>query len=215
MKIPVYNQSGETLKKMQVNDDLFAAPFNEAVVHQALVRQRANARQGTASTKTRAEVKGSSHKLFRQKHTGNARAGTTKSPLRRGGGVTFGPKPRSYHQAMPKKMRRLALRCVLSGKVRDGELKVVDNLILEEPKTALMAGILAALGLDRKILIATAEPEEFVIRASRNIAGVKTIPVHILNVEDMLNCRQMLLTEAAMAKIEQIWGNGKVARRKA
>jgi large subunit ribosomal protein L4 len=215
VEIPVYNQSGETLKNMQVSDDLFAVPFNEAVVHQALVRQRANARQGTASTKTRAEVKGSSHKLFRQKHTGNARAGTTKSPLRRGGGVTFGPKPRSYHQAMPKKMRRLALRCVLSGKVRDGELKVVDSLILEEPKTALMTKILAALGLDRKILIATADPEEFVIRAARNIAGVKTIPVHILNVEDMLNCRQMLLTEAAMAKIEQIWGNGKVARRKA
>jgi len=213
VKIPVYNQSGETVKDITLSDELFAVPFNSAVVHQALLRQRANSRQGTASTKTRAEVAGSSHKLFRQKHTGNARAGTMKSPLRRGGGITFGPKPRSYNQALPKKMRRLAIRCVLSDKVRGGELKVVDALTLEEPKTALMVAILGKLGLDHKTLIATAEPEELVIKASRNIPGVKTMPVHILNVADMLNFRNLLLTEAAVAKAEQLWGNGKAVRR--
>jgi len=214
VKIPVYNQSGETVKDITLSDELFAVPFNAAVVHQALLRQRANARQGTASTKTRAEVAGSSHKLFRQKHTGNARAGTMKSPLRRGGGITFGPKPRSYNQALPKKMRRLAIRCVLSDKVRDGELKVVDALTLEEPKTALMVTILDKLGMDNKTLIATADPEELVIKASRNIPGVKTMPVHILNVADILNFRNLLLTEAAVAKAEQIWGNGKAVRRR-
>ena len=134
MQVPVYSLSGEVVKHIEISDRVFAVPFNQAVVHQALVRQRANARQGTASTKTRGEVSGSSSKLFRQKHTGRARAGSRKSPLRRGGGITFGPHPRSYEQAIPKKMRQLALRCVLSAKASDGELKVVEQLKLEEPR---------------------------------------------------------------------------------
>ena len=206
MQVPVYSLSGEVVKHIEISDQVFAVPFNQAVVHQALVRQRANARQGTASTKTRGEVSGSSSKLFRQKHTGRARAGSRKSPLRRGGGITFGPHPRSYEQAIPKKMRQLALRCVLSAKASDGELKVVEQLKLEEPKTKEMVRILAALGVDSSTLIATSEPEENVIKSARNLPRIKTIPANILNVVDILSYKMLLMTEAAVRKAEQLWG---------
>ncbi len=208
MQVPVYSLSGEVVKHIEISDQVFAVPFNQAVVHQALVRQRANARQGTASTKTRGEVSGSSRKLFRQKHTGLARAGSRKSPLRRGGGITFGPHPRSYEQAIPKKMRQLALRCVLSAKASDGELKVVEQLKLEEPKTKEMVRILAALGVDTSTLIATSEPEENVIKSARNLPKIKTIPANILNVVDILSYKMLLMTEAAIRKAEQLWGEG-------
>jgi len=206
VQVPVYSLSGEVVKHIEISDQVFAVPFNQAVVHQALVRQRANARQGTASTKTRGEVSGSSAKLFRQKHTGRARAGSRKSPLRRGGGITFGPHPRSYEQAIPKKMRQLALRCVLSAKASDGELKVVEQLKLEEPKTKEMVRILAALGVDSSALIATSEPEENVIKSARNLPRIKTIPANILNVVDILSYKMLLMTEAAVRKAEQLWG---------
>lgn len=206
MQVPVYSLSGEVVKHIEISDHVFAVPFNQAVVHQTLVRQRANARQGTASTKTRGEVSGSSRKLFRQKGTGMARAGSRKSPLRRGGGITFGPHPRSYEQAIPKKMRRLALRCVLSAKAGDGELKVVEQLKLEEPKTKEMVRILAALGVDTSTLIATSEPEENVIKSARNLPGIKTTPANILNVVDLLSYKMLLMTEAAVRKAEQLWG---------
>ncbi len=208
MQVPVYNLAGEVVKHIELSDEVFAVPFNEAVVHQVMVGQRANARQGTASTKTRGEVAGSTAKLFRQKHTGAARAGSGKSPLRRGGGVTFGPKPRSYRQAMPKKMRRLALRCVLSAKAGDGELKVLEQLELNEPKTKNMVQILVALGVDSSALIATAEPEENVVKSARNLAGIKTIPAGLLNVVDLLSYKMLLMTEAAVRKAEQLWERG-------
>ena len=208
MEVSVYSLAGEVVKHIEVSDSVFAVPFNQAVVHQALVRQRANARQGTASTKTRSEVSGSSRKLFRQKHTGLARAGNRKSPLRRGGGIAFGPKPRSYRQAMPKKMRQLAIRCVLSAKARDEELVVLEQLELEKPKTKEMAGILAALGVDSSALIVTSEPEENVVKSARNLAGIKTMPANILNVVDILSYKMLLMTEAAVRKAEQLWGGG-------
>ena len=206
MEVPVYSLAGEVVRNIEISDEVFAVPFNQAVVHQAVVRQQANARQGTASTKTRSEVSGSSKKPFRQKGTGMARAGSRKSPLRRGGGITFGPKPRSYRQAMPKKMRRLALRCALSAKAGDGELKVLEQLKLDEPKTKEMVRILAALGVDSRALIATAEPEENVVKSARNLAGIKTIPANLLNVVDILSYKMLLMTEAAVRKAEQLWG---------
>ena len=206
MEVPVYNLAGEVIKHIEISDQVFAVPFNEAVVHQALVRQQANARQGTASTKTRSEVSGSSRKLFRQKGTGLARAGGRKSPLRRGGGITFGPKPRSYRQAMPKKMRQLALRCVLSAKAREGELRVLEQLKLDQPKTKEMAQILAALGVDSSALIATSEPETGVVKSARNLTGIKITPASLLNVVDILSHKILLMTEAAVRKAEQIWG---------
>jgi large subunit ribosomal protein L4 len=193
------------VKHIEISDHVFAIPLNQAVVHQALVRQRANARQGTADTKTRGEVSGSSGKLFRQKHTGLARAGSRRSPLRRGGGIIFGPHPRSYEQAIPKKMRRLALRCVLSAKANEGELKVIERLELEAPKTKEMSRILAALGVDTSALITTSEPEENVIKSARNLPGIKTIPANILNVVDILSYKMLLMTEAAVRKAEQLW----------
>lgn len=206
MQVPVYSPSGEVVKHIEISDRVFAVPFNEAVVHQAVVRQKANARQGTASTKTRGEVSGSGKKLFRQKHTGMARAGSRRSPTRRGGGITFGPRPRSYHQEMPKKMRRLALRCALSAKVRDEELTVLEKLEFDQPKTREMEAILAALGVDSSALIITSKPEEIVVKSARNLAGIKTLPANILNVVDILSYKRLLITEAAVRKAEELWG---------
>ena len=206
MQIPVYNMSGEVVKKIDVSDDVFTVPFNEAVVHQAVVRQLANARQGTACTKTRGEVAGSNRKLYRQKHTGNARAGTAKSPLRRGGGTIFGPKPRSYHQAMPKKMRRLAIRSVLSAKLKDNELIVLEDLDFSEPKTKEMANVLAALNINKSALVATGEMKINAVKSARNIPDVKMVPANLLNVVDMTSHKVLLLTEAAVRQVEQLWG---------
>jgi len=206
VQVPVYSLTGEVIKQIELSDDVFAVPFNEAVVHQAMVRQQANARQGTASTKTRSQVAGSSRKLFRQKHTGLARAGSLRSPLRRGGGIAFGPKPRSYRQAMPKKMRQLALRCILSAKVRDGELVVVEQLKLDEPKTKEVVRILAALGVDSSALIVTSEPEDNVVKSARNLAGIKTMPASLLSLVDILSYKVLLMTEEAVRKVEQLWG---------
>ncbi len=206
MQVPVYSLAGEVVEHIDISDGVFAVPFNQAVVHQAMVRQRANARQGTASTKTRGEVSGSTRKLFRQKGTGMARAGSRKSPLRRGGGITFGPQPRSYRQAMPKKMRQLALRCVLSAKAGDGELMVLTQLKLDEPKTREMAQILATLGVDSSALVVTEEPETNVIMSARNLGRIKTLPASLLNVIDILSYKRLLMTVAAVHRVEQIWG---------
>jgi len=206
VQIPVYSLTGEVVEHIEISDQVFAVPFNEGVVHQAMVRQQANARQGTASTKTRSEVSGSSRKLFRQKGTGFARAGSRRSPLRRGGGITFGPQPRSYRQAMPKKMRQLALRCALSAKARDKELKVLEELKLEEPKTKQMVQILTALGVDSSVLIVTSEPVDSIVKSARNLKGIKTMPASLINVLDILSYKILLMTVTAVRKVEQLWG---------
>jgi len=208
MQLPVYNLAGEEVRKIKVSDAVFGAPFNEAVVHQVMVGLQANARQGTASTKTRGMVRGSTRKLFRQKGTGNARAGSKKSPLRRGGGVTFGPHPRDYRQQTPRKMRHLALRCVLSAKAGDGELKILDGFDFTEPKTKIMIQALAALGIDSSALIVTPEPERNVIKSARNIPAVKTTPAAVINILDILSHKTLLMTEAAVRVAEKLWGNG-------
>jgi len=206
VQIPVHSLTGEVIEHIEISDQVFAVPFNQAVVHQAMVRQQANARQGTASTKTRSEVSGSSRKLFRQKGTGSARAGSIRSPLRRGGGIAFGPQPRSYRQAMPKKMRQLALKCVLSAKARDGELVILEQLELPEPKTKEMIRILTALGIDSSALVVNGEPEENVIKSARNLPGIKTQPASLINVVDILSHKMLLMTVAAVRKAEQLWG---------
>ena len=206
MQIPVYNKNGEETGNIEVSEYVFDIPFNRTVVHQAVVRQRANARQGTSSTKTRSEVTGSTRKLYRQKGTGNARAGSIKSGTRRGGGVMFGPKPRSYRQSMPKKMRQLALRCVLSGKTNDKELVVIDELVFEKPVTKEMAGILSVLGVDSTALVVTAEADENVVKSARNIAGISIMPVDLMNVVDILSRKKLLMTVDAVRKAEEIWG---------
>lgn len=205
MQVPVYNVKGEVVDHLELNEGVFGIPPNQAVVHQAVVRQLANARLGTASTKTRAQVAGGGRKPFRQKGTGRARRGSQRSPLLKGGGVTFGPQPRSYRQAMPKKMRRLAIRCVLSSKVADGEMIVVDELALSEPKTKEMAGILANLGIASSTLIVTAEPDPNVYKSARNLERTKTLPANLLNVGDLLSHRILMITVAAVRRVQEIW----------
>jgi large subunit ribosomal protein L4 len=208
VQVPVYNISGEEVRQIKVSDAVFAVPFNEAVVHQVMVGQQANARQGTASTKTRADVRGSTRKLYRQKGTGYARAGSKKSPLRRGGGITFGPHPRSYRQGLPQKIRRLALRCVLSAKAADGELKILERWDFTEPKTKQMTQALAALGVNSSVLIVTPEPDENVIKSARNLKKIKTLPANIISVNEILAYKTLLMTEAAVRMAEKLWGNG-------
>ncbi len=208
MEVPVYNISGEIVKNIVVNDAVFAVPFNEAVVHQAMVKQRADARQGTSDTKGRGEVAGSGKKMYAQKHTGEARVGDKRSPTRVHGGVAFGPHPRDYSKAMPKKMRQLALRCLISSKVTEGGLKVVEQLAFEAPKTKKMVEALDALKISSKTLIVTGVAEANVVKSARNIPGIKTLPAHILNVVDLLSYDTLVMTEEAVRKTEQIWGEG-------
>ena len=206
MRVPVYSLTGKVVDQMELSEDIFALPFNHAVVHQAMVRQLANRRQGTASTKMRGEVKGSTRKLFRQKHTGRARRGDIKAPLLRGGGVTFGPKPRSYRQSMPKKMRRLAIKCVLSAKAREGNIKLTRKLSFKEPKTKNMLNVLASLSVDYPVLILTAHSTPDVVKSAGNLPNVKVLPSTLINVVDLLSYKTLLATVPAIHNIEQIWG---------
>jgi large subunit ribosomal protein L4 len=205
VQVPVYNISGEEVEKIDISDHVFGVPFNMAVVHQVMLAQRANARQGTASTKTRGDVIGSNRKLYRQKGTGNARPGDIKSPLRRGGGIIVGPKPRNYRQSIPKKMRRLALRCVLSDKVRQEEMLILNHLELEQPKTRDMVNVLTALKIDTSSLIVTDKPDENLVKSARNIPGIKTMPVNLLNVIDLLSHKKIIMTVPAIRMAETIW----------
>ncbi len=204
--MPVYSLNGEVVEQMELSQAIFALPFNEAVVHQAMTRQLANRRQGTASTKTRGEVSGSTRKLYSQKHTGRARRGDIKSPLLRGGGVVFGPKPRTYRQSMPKKMRRLALKCLLSAKVREGNIKLVQELDFKGPKTKDMINVLSSLGIDSSTLILTAQSTPNVVKSAANLTEVKVLPSALINVLDLLSYEMLVATVPAIHNIEQIWG---------
>ena len=204
--MPVYSLNGEVAEQIELSQAIFALPFNEAVVHQAMVRQLANGRQGNASTKTRGEVSGSTRKLYAQKHTGRARRGDIKSPLLRGGGVVFGPKPRTYRQAMPKKMRRLALKCLLSAKVREGNIRLVQELDFKGPKTKDMINVLSSLGIDSSTLILTAQSTPNVVKSAANLPEVKVLPSALINVLDLLSYKMLVATVPAIRNIEQIWG---------
>jgi large subunit ribosomal protein L4 len=208
VQVPVYNLAGEEVRKIEISDAVFGVPFNETVVHQVMVGLQANARQGTAATKSRGDVHGSTKKLYRQKGTGNARAGSKKSPTRRGGGVAFGPHPRDYRQDIPKKMRRLALRCILSSKAGEGDLKVIDAFDFAEIKTKNMINALAALGIESSALVVTPKAEENLIKSARNIPEITTMPANILNIIDIMSHKTLLMTEAAVRVAEELWGNG-------
>lgn len=204
--MPVYSLNGEVVDQIHLSQGVFGLPFNEAVVHQAMARQLANRRQGTASTKTRSEVTGSTRKLYAQKHTGRARRGSVKSPLLRGGGVVFGPKPRTYRQSMPKKMRRLALKCLLSAKVREGNMRLVQELDFDQPRTRDMMRVLSSLGSDSSTLILTAQSTPGVVKSAANLPEVKVLPSALINVLDLLSYKMLIATVPAIRNIEQIWG---------
>lgn len=205
MNIPVYNMAGEVVRNIDISDAVFAQGSNDSLVHQALITQRANARQGTSDTKTRSEVAGSTRKLYAQKHTGRARAGSIKSGLRRGGGIIFGPHPRDLSVVMPKKMRRLAIKIVLSSKASEQGLLVLDTLKLDEPKTKEIVKLMKALNVESAIL-ALPEVDDIIIKSARNLSGIKTMPARQLNVADMLAYDKLLMTEAALRQVEELWG---------
>lgn len=206
MQVPVLNVQGETVEKIDVRDDIFGLSFNEPLVHQALVRQLANRRQGTSDTKTRTEVAGSGKKMYPQKGTGHARRGSIRSPLLRKGGIVFGPHPRSYRQAMPVKMRRQALKCALSSKLTSQDLIVLNELKLETVRTRQMEQILSALKVNSPALIVTAESDRNVVLSARNVAKTKTLPASLLNVADLLAYKMLIITTPAVRKVEEIWG---------
>lgn len=203
--VPVYNLNGETVGDITLTDDVFAVPMNAGLLHQSVVRHLANQRLGTVSTKTRSEVSGGGRKPWRQKGTGRARAGSTRSPLWRHGGITFGPKPRKYTKGMPRKMRRLAVKVALSEKVRQGDFTVVENWDLPAPKTKEMAKVLSNLGAT-KALIVTAGPDENVQRSARNIPGVETLEVAALNVYDILGHDRLIIARDAVERVEEVLG---------
>jgi large subunit ribosomal protein L4 len=214
VKVPVYSLTGEEVRKIEISDALFSVPFNESVVHQVMVGMQANARQGTAFAKSRGDIVGSTKKLYRQKGTGYARAGSKKSPTRRGGGSAFGPKPRDYRQDIPKKLRHLALRCVLSSKASDGDLKILEGFKFEEPKTKEMMAVLNALKINSSALIVTQNSEENVIKSARNIPQITTTPANVINILDILSHKTLLMTEAAVKTAEKLWGTGKAQEEK-
>ena len=214
MEVDVRNTQGQVVEQAEISDLLFNAPIYEALVHQALVRQRANARQGTHSTKTRAEARGGGRKPWRQKYTGRSRQGSIRSPLWRHGGVAFGPKPRSYRQDIPVRMRRQALRSVLTSKLAEGDLIIIDSFGLEKPRTKDVITALQTLEVDAPALLVTAEPEENLIRSARNVQRVKTLPARYMNVGDLLAHRKLVITLDAIRSAEELWAkNGRKADR--
>ncbi|MCO5177384.1 MAG: 50S ribosomal protein L4 [Thermomicrobiales bacterium] len=208
MQVKVFDTSASEAGTMELKDSVFGIEPNVPVMHQAHLRQLANARAGTHSTLRRGEVRGGGRKPWRQKGTGRARQGSIRSPQWRGGGVVFGPKPRSYRQSMPKKMRRLAIRSVLSVKARDEELLVISGLTGLEPKTKAMIKLLAALPASQRstlIVIGPGEDQNVIYRSAGNIENVKIIRAGYVNVHDVLTHARLLLTTEAVDTIHDLW----------
>ncbi len=208
MQATIYNLEGQEVEKIDLSDAIFGVTPNYAAIQQAVLRQQANARQGTHDTKTRADVSGGGKKPWRQKGTGRARQGSTRSPQWRHGGVVFGPHPRSYEQDMPRKMRRLAIRGVLSGKLADGQLVLVDNFDTLEPRTKAMVTVLNSLNIgDRKVLIFITGEETALKMAAGNLPHVTMQSAHMLSVVDMLKHDVVVMPRAAIDVVTGILGN--------
>ena len=193
-KVALYNVQGSQVGEIELNDAVFGIEPNESVVHEAVVMQMACCRTVTYCTKSRGEVRGGGRKPWKQKGTGRARVGTIRSPLWRGGAIVFGPKPRSYSYSIPKKKRRLALKSVLSSKVMDNDIIVLDALNFDAPKTKEMVKVLDALNVDKKALIVTADLDENVAKSARNIKGMTPVAASGINVYDVLNHNKLIIT---------------------
>ena len=212
MQVDVLNLNGAVAEQIEVSEFVFGIEPNRAVMHQALVRQHANARRGTHSTLGRGEVSGGGRKPWKQKGTGRARQGSTRAPHWRHGGIVFGPKPRDYTQEMPKRMRRLALRSLLSAKMRDGQILVIDSFAGLEPRTKEMIAFLGRLGDARGTVIATGEHQENVWRGASNVPEVKSLLASNLNLHDLLKHSRLILDRSAIAFIEETWGEASEER---
>ena len=205
MELPVRSQSGDVVDTAEVSDGLFGVEMNKALVHQAMVMYGLNRRQGTHSTKTRAQVSGGGRKPWPQKYTGRSRQGSIRAPQWRHGGIVFGPHPRDHRRDMPKKMRQRALRCVLSDKVRAGKLVLVDRLTVDRPSTKGMGEILARLGAGKSTLIVTDGTATNVVLSARNLEKVWTTPVNLLNAEQLLRRERVVMTVDAVRRAEELW----------
>ena len=203
MDVPVKNQSGETLDTLSLDDAVFNVPMNHSLVHQAIVIYQLNKRQGTHSTKTKAEVSGGGRKPWIQKHTGRARQGSIRSPQWRHGGVVFGPKPRSYRKALPRRMRRLALKCVLSDRAREDRLICVDSMDTMDGKTKSMINFLRNLEVAGSVLVVTRGSEQSVVRAASNLEKIWTLPVDLLSAQDVLRRQTLIMTVEAARWAEE------------
>lgn len=203
-KVALYNMEGTKTGDMEVSDAIFAAEVNKSVLHQVVVNYLANQRQGTQSTKTRTEVRGGGIKPWRQKGTGRARQGSIRAPQWTGGGVALGPKPRSYRFSVNKKIKRIALKSALSAKYADYKIFVIDELAVDEIKTAKIVALLKGLDVNSKALIVTADADEKVYKSARNIKGVTPTHVGTLNTYDVLNNDAFIVSKDAIAKIEEV-----------
>lgn len=204
-KVKMLNMQGKEAGTIELKDEIFGIEPNKNAVREVVKNHLANRRQGTQSAKTRGEVRGGGRKPFRQKGTGRHRQGSTTDPSQIGGGVVFAPKPRDYSYSVPKKVKRLALKSVLSAKVSDKEIIVLDELKFDAPRTKEMVATLANVGAEKKALIVTAEKDENVVRSAANIKGVKTTLVGTMNVYDILNHTSFIVTKAAVEKIEEVY----------
>jgi large subunit ribosomal protein L4 len=208
----LYDRAGKDVGSVDLDEGLFAAPINEAVLHQAATAQLAGRRLGTHDTKTRGEVRGGGKKPYRQKGTGRARQGSKSAPHYAGGGVVFGPHPRSYEQRLNKRMRRIALRSALTAKFGDDAIKIVDDFLAAdaEPKTKAFAGILAALGAghghERRVLVVAPERDESLLRSAANLPKVTIILADSLNVVDILGADTLLIEQPALARMAEVYG---------
>ena len=204
-KVDILNIKGENVGSLDLNETLFATQISEHAVYEVIKNQLANKRQGTQSAKTRAEVRGGGRKPFRQKGTGRARQGSIRAPHYTGGGVVFAPKPRDYSYKLAKKLRRKALYSVLTAKINDNELVVVDSLSLENAKTKEAAAALKALNADSKAYVVTAEKDDLVYRSFRNIAGVEVAEARLINVYDLVKHDKLVISKDAIAKLEEVF----------
>ena len=204
-KIALTNMQGANVGEIELSDGIFAVPMNEPVVHQVIVAQLANKRQGTQSALGRTEVSGGGKKPYRQKGTGHARQGSTRAPQWTHGGVVFAPKPRDYSKSVPRKVKRLAMKCALSSKVFGNEMIVLDALKVETPKTKEMVKILSAIGADKKTLLVMPGKGEIITRVANNIPGLKLACVNTINVLDIMNCDKLVVVKDAVAQIEEVY----------
>jgi large subunit ribosomal protein L4 len=204
-KVTMLTMAGTEAGTIDLSDAIFSIEPNEYAVHAVVKNYLANQRQGTQSAKTRGEVRGGGRKPFRQKGTGRHRQGSTTDPSQIGGGVVFAPKPRDYRYSIPKKLKRLALKSVLSAKVSDQEIIVLDSLNFEEPKTKDMIKVLASIKAAPKALIITAEKDDAIVKSASNIPGVKTTMVSQMNVYEIINHTSLIITKDAAAKIEEVY----------
>ena len=202
-KVAVVNAANETIREIQLSPEVFAAPANAHLVYEAVKQYRAGARRGTHMTKNRALVSGTGKKPFRQKGTGRARAGETRSPLWRHGGTVFGPRPRDYSYAMPKKARAAALRAALTQRLTEGAVTVVEAFAVEAPKTKVLKGLLAKLGIAGRAVVVDHHPADALVLSGRNLPGVKVVADSHLTAYDVLDCKHLVVTQEAIDKLEE------------